>query len=260
MTSALQDSSRRSTRSCAEGESSDVPALVSPLQDTVVDGATVTLKFEPLQGYSGPYMVRLSDTHWNGRQAPGFTHDTNQHYLSIATTSTQITVPVEPGEVYGWWVHKPGYPAAGARFSVGPGPVAPPTPPPPAPTPNVPTLVSPLQNEVIEGTSATLKFEPLPGYSGPYMVRLTTRTGTVNRRPDSRMTPTSIISRSPRRAHKSPCRWNRARCTAGGCTNPAFPRPGEVLRSRQALFLRRRRLRPHQPPMFRRWSAHCRTM
>ena len=81
-----------------------------------------TLRFQPLPGYGGPYMVRLHDLHWDGRQAPGFQHDTNQHYLSIATTSTEIKVPVEPGETYGWWVSKPGLPAAGARFSVAPGP------------------------------------------------------------------------------------------------------------------------------------------
>ena len=49
---------------------------------------------------------------------PGFQHDSALHYLSIATTSTEITVPVEPGETYSWWVHKPGQAASVAKFTV----------------------------------------------------------------------------------------------------------------------------------------------
>ena len=97
--------------------SPDVPTMISPLAGTVVTGASVTLKFEPLPGYTGDYLVRLDDDHWNGRQATGFVHDSTLHYLSITTKSTEVTLPVEPGESYRWWVHKPGFPAARAAFT-----------------------------------------------------------------------------------------------------------------------------------------------
>ena len=51
---------------------------------------------------------------------PGYQHDSNVHYLSIATTATEITVPVELGESYSWWVHRPGSPATVVKFSVAP--------------------------------------------------------------------------------------------------------------------------------------------
>ena len=150
----------------AEGEASDTPALVTPLQSAIVSGTSVTLKFAPLPGYTGKYMVRLHDTHWDGRQAAGFQHDSNLHYLSITTASTEIAVSVEPGETYSWWVCRPGFPTAGARFNVTPDST------PAAPSPDAPQIVSPLQDEIVAGRSVTLRFAPLPGYTGKYMVRL----------------------------------------------------------------------------------------
>ena len=145
--------------------STDTPTILSPLANDVLTQASVTLKFAPLPGYSGPYMVRLHDAHWDGRQAAGFQHDSTLHYLSIVTTSTEITVPVEPGETYSWWVHKPGLRGVATSFTVSPDAV-------PLPSPDVPTIISPLPNDIVTRTSVTLKFAPLPGYSGPYMVRL----------------------------------------------------------------------------------------
>ena len=52
------------------------------------------------------------------QQADGFEHDSTLHYLSISTKETSISVPVEPGESYSWWVHKPRAPAASANFTV----------------------------------------------------------------------------------------------------------------------------------------------
>ena len=86
--------------------------MVTPLDGAVIDGPSVTLEFEPLPGYTGNYLVRLDDANWDGRQASGFRHDSSIHYLSINTKSTQITLPVEAGENYTWWVHKPGFEAA----------------------------------------------------------------------------------------------------------------------------------------------------
>ena len=97
--------------------SPNIPVLVSPLGGTNITTPSVTLEFKPLAGYSGPYMVRLHDTQWNGQQAPGFQHDSTVHYLSITTTSTRVTVPVRPGATYRWWVHKPNFAAAQATFS-----------------------------------------------------------------------------------------------------------------------------------------------
>lgn len=147
----------------AEGESTNSPALVGPLEGAVLDIQSVTLEFEPIPGYTGDYLVRLEDRNWNGRQAAGFQHDSPDHYLSISTRSSHITVPVEAGEQYRWWVHRPGHAAAGAGFSVAADA---------APLPDTPTLISPLPGDVIEGRSVTLVFEPLPGYTGSYYVRL----------------------------------------------------------------------------------------
>ncbi len=185
MTAEVQEALRLNSQIDAEAEASDVPVLVQPLAGAVIDGPTVTLEFEPVPGYTGNYLVRLNDAHWDGRQASGFRHDSTLHYLSISTKSTRITLPVEAGEDYSWWVHKPGFAAAGARFSVTAETTVPeetppapePTPePPPAPTPapvaDVPTLITPQQGDMVEGTTVTLEFEPLPGYTGNYLVRL----------------------------------------------------------------------------------------
>jgi hypothetical protein len=144
------------------GSDPNIPELIAPVTGTTVDTASVTLAFKPLAGYSGPYLVRLHDTQWNGQQVPGFKHDSTAHYLSIATTSTQVTVPVRPGAEYRWWVHKPYYAAANAAFFVDKSVVS----------PNVPILVSPLPGAKITSSSVTLEFKPLAGYSGPYLVRL----------------------------------------------------------------------------------------
>ncbi len=147
-------------------QSPDVPVLVGPLPGTIVNSSSVTLEFKPLPGYSGPYMVRLHDSQWNGQQAPGFQHDSKAHYLSVITNSTRVTVPVRPGAEYRWWVHRPLFPAAQAIFSVDKGSAPPPV------SPNVPALVGPLPGATVDSTSVTLEFQPLPGYTGKYLVRL----------------------------------------------------------------------------------------
>ncbi len=125
----------------------------------------MVLTWKPLPGYTGPYMVRLHDTQWNGQQAPGFQHDCKVHYVCVITTATQLSVPVRPGGEYQWWVHKPYYDAAKASFTVDRQA----TPP---QSPDVPVLVGPLHGTTVNSSSVTLEFKPLPGYSGPYMVRL----------------------------------------------------------------------------------------
>ena len=146
----------------------NTPQLIAPLNGTVVETASVTLKFAPLPGYTGKYYVRLHDMSWDGKQVPGFQHDSTLHYLSIATHDTSITVPVKAGTVYKWWVHQPTGEAAVAGFTVQSNV----TPPPPVVSPNVPQLLTPLSGTVLDTASATLSFAPLPGYTGKYLVRL----------------------------------------------------------------------------------------
>ena len=93
------------------------PAQLSPLDGARVNASFVTLEFQPLPGYSGPYCVRLHDKNWNGQQVPGFRHDSTAHYLSITTTATRVKVPVRPGATYKWWVHRPDSAAAQATFT-----------------------------------------------------------------------------------------------------------------------------------------------
>ncbi|MBM4093769.1 MAG: right-handed parallel beta-helix repeat-containing protein, partial [Planctomycetes bacterium] len=160
----------------AEGEAgnSHVPAVLGPLDGTTWTGSTVTLSFQPLAGYTGNYYVRLHDEQWDGRQAVGFRHDATAHYLCLSTKQTSITVPVRAGHTYRWWVHKPGFPAAGARFNVAaPIPTgAPVTPPPPSVAPDVPVLLSPATDSVVSAGTVTLNFQPTAGYTGNYYVRL----------------------------------------------------------------------------------------
>ncbi|WP_207399382.1 hypothetical protein, partial [Bremerella alba] len=62
----------------------------------------MTLEFQPVADYAGNYLVRLQPTGWDGTQANGFTHESTDYYLDIVTSSTQITVPIEPGQSYQW--------------------------------------------------------------------------------------------------------------------------------------------------------------
>ena len=103
----------------AEGEAGDshVPTLLTPVGGATWTGSTVTLSFQPLAGYTGNYLVRLHDEQWDGRQAVGFQHDATAHYLCLSTKQTSVTVPVRAGHTYRWWVHKPNFSAAVARFS-----------------------------------------------------------------------------------------------------------------------------------------------
>ena len=57
----------------AEGESSNphVPVLVGPTTGSVLAESRAVLTWKPLPGYTGPYMVRLHDTQWNGQQRRG---------------------------------------------------------------------------------------------------------------------------------------------------------------------------------------------
>ncbi len=148
--------------------SPNVPQLIAPLAGTVVDTASVTLSFARHEGYIGKYYVRLHDLNWDGTQAPGFQHDSNLHYLSIATYDTSITLPVKPGASYRWWVHKPSGEAAVAHFTVQ-GSVPPPLP---VTSPNVPQIIAPLKGTVVDTASVTLNFAKIEGYTGKYYVRL----------------------------------------------------------------------------------------
>ncbi len=146
--------------------SSDIPVKISPSDGAKINTSSVTLEFKPLPGYTGPYLVRLHDSQWNGQQAAGFKHDSTAHYLSISTTATSVTVPVRPGAEYTWWVHKPYFAAQTSKFSVEGTSQSNPT------SPNIPALVSPLNEANVNTSTITLEFQPLPGYSGPYLVRL----------------------------------------------------------------------------------------
>ena len=76
-----------------------------------------TLAWQPIPDYNGPYLVRVDDPNWDGAQAPGFTHDCAIHYLCVTTSQHELTVPVQPGAEYSWWVHTPGRDAAISSFS-----------------------------------------------------------------------------------------------------------------------------------------------
>ncbi|MFN3152544.1 hypothetical protein [Bremerella sp.] len=149
---------------------SRVPVIISPREGDLIESDTVTLKFWPISNYSGNYFVRLDSDDWDGPQASGFNHDCNVHYLCIATTNTEITVPVEPGLTYRWWVHHPDNPADSATFSIGQGDGTPP-PPPPA-DPNIPVIIGPKDNTQIATANVTLEFTALANYNGNYLVRL----------------------------------------------------------------------------------------
>ncbi len=146
----------------------NIPLLRNPPDDATVDTANVTLQFDPIPGYSGRYFVRLDDTQWDGTQAAGFQHDCQVHYLCVATSSTGVTVPVRPGADYRWWVHSPDSEVAAAEFSVAGDIVM----PPPPPDPNIPLLLNPPADATVDTAEVTLQFDPIPGYSGRYFVRL----------------------------------------------------------------------------------------
>ncbi|MBI1247007.1 hypothetical protein GC197_04080 [bacterium] len=146
------------------------PMITSPVQGDVIDGTSVTLSFEGITGYDGPYLVRLDDQNWDGQQASGFTHDCNSLYLCISTTEKQITVPVKPGHNYRWWVHRPDHEADGASFSVSDSGTGGTTNPPAVIT--KPMITSPVEGTVINTSTVDLNYDPVPGYSGTYMVRL----------------------------------------------------------------------------------------
>ncbi len=150
------------------GPTLNVPRLLGPANGSIVDTTTVTLEFDPIDGYLGKYMVRLHDAQWDGRQAAGFKHDSTVHYLSIATYSTKITLPVRPGASYTWWVHKPGGEVALGSFTVD-ADIVPPTP---DPQTNVPQLLGPQEGSVVPSASVTLEFQPIAGYTGTYFLRL----------------------------------------------------------------------------------------
>jgi len=143
-----------------------VPVIISPRNDVSIDANSVTLKYWPISDYNGDYMVRLQPTDWNGQQASGFSHDCDVHYLCIVTSSTEITVPVEPGKSYRWWVHHPSNDADSANFSIELGDYVPP------PDPDIPVIIGPKDDVEIEINTVTLEFAAPPNYTGNYLVRL----------------------------------------------------------------------------------------
>ena len=147
-------------------ESPDTPQIVSPQNNTVVDTSSVTLRFNPVPSYTGQYLVRLHDLNWDGKQAPGFQHDSNAHYLCLATKQTSITVPVKPARHTSggstnptagqWWLPSPSRPTYRR----------------PAPALTHPKVLSPLPGDEITSGTVTLRFQPVAGYTGSYYVRL----------------------------------------------------------------------------------------
>ncbi|MBA2116814.1 hypothetical protein HOV93_40060 [Planctomycetes bacterium FF15] len=142
------------------------PVIISPRMNDSIDASTVTLKFWPLSDYDDEYLVRLDSEDWNGSQASGFNHDCSVHYLCIATTDTEITVQVERGISYRWWVHHPDRPGVEATFTVEPGEDI------PLPDPDIPIILSPEDNIEINDANVTLEFAPVAGYNNNYLVRL----------------------------------------------------------------------------------------
>ena len=143
------------------------PVLVSPLHGTKINSSSVTLEFKPLPGYSGPYLVRLHDSQWNGQQAPGF------------QARQQSALPEYHHQFHA--CHRAGPPwsriqVVGAQtvFRCRRKPSSPSTrasAPPPA-SPNIPALVSPLNGTNSQHTVGDARVPAAGRLHGQYLVRL----------------------------------------------------------------------------------------
>ncbi len=152
---------------------------MAPADGSVIDDTSVTLQWQAIAGYSGRYWLRVHEANWDGQQAVGVNNDCSPHYVCMSTTQTQVSIPVDRGGEYVWWVHRAGdADFSKAAFTVAPEPVPAPDPDPapdPEPPPaevTIPQVVYPAEGAVIEGPSVRLEFTPVTDYQGNYLVRL----------------------------------------------------------------------------------------